>query len=219
MINDIVVVGDIHGKWPMLNNVCYKYANKTVLGLGDVGIGFPGSKERLPENFKFFRGNHDNPSVCRSHPQYTVEHGMWNGLFILAGANSVDQKWRTPHVDWWPDEQLSTDELEKALDAYKKEKPDILVCHEAPFAIHNLHKEACIIHNRDNERWGEPKGNATAFMLDRMIQSHMPKLVIHGHWHNPLIYKQWGCVFISLGELEVLDLEDAIKYYNIKLKN
>lgn len=214
-LNDLVIIGDVHGKWPMLNNVCNKYSNKTVLGLGDVGIGFPGSQPKLPENFRFFRGNHDNPVVCREHPQYTVEYGLWNGVYILAGADSIDKKWRTPGVSWWPDEQLSPEVMQLALENYKNTKPDILICHEAPFRIHNLQKTASCTYDRNNEAWGEPKGNSTAFLLDKMIGYHMPKMLIHGHWHNPLIYKQWGCVFISLGELEALDLEKAIAYYNI----
>jgi predicted phosphodiesterase len=215
--NDIVIIGDVHGKWPMLKNVCDKYAKKTVLGLGDVGIGFVGSREpKLPENFRFFRGNHDNPAVCRAHPQYAVEYGMWNGLYIVAGADSVDKKWRTEGKDWWADEQLGREEMELALEDYIKTKPDILICHEAPFRIHQIAKAASCTYDRNNEGWGEPRGNSTAFLLDSMIQAHMPKMLVHGHWHNPLIYKQWGCVFISLGELEALDLEEATKFFRVR---
>lgn len=215
-LNDIVIIGDIHGKWPMLKNVCDKYASKTVLGLGDVGIGFPGREPKLPTNFRFFRGNHDNPTICRSHPQYAVEYGMWNGLYIVAGADSIDKKQRTEGRDWWPDEQLDRESMELALEDYIKAKPDILVCHEAPFRIHELARAASITHDRDNEAWGGVKGNSTAFLLDSMIQMHMPKMVVHGHWHNPLIYKQWGCIFISLGELEALDLEEATKFFRVR---
>lgn len=215
-LNDIVIVGDVHGKWPMLKNVCDKYAHKTVLGLGDVGIGFPGRTPNLPTNFRFFRGNHDNPSVCRAHPQYAVEYGMWNGLYIVAGADSIDKKWRKEGVDWWADEQLDRESMELALEDYIKAKPDILVCHEAPFRIHQLAKAASCTYDRNNEAWGEPKGNSTAFLLDSMIQAHMPKMLVHGHWHNPLIYKQWGCVFVSLGELEAFDLEEATKFFRVR---
>lgn len=215
--NDIVVVGDIHGKWSMLHNICDKYKNKIILGLGDVGVGFQGHKDPVfRENFRFFRGNHDNPTVSRSHPQYTVEYGMWNGVYILAGADSIDKKWRTAGKDWWPDEQLDRESMELALEDYIKTKPDILICHEAPFRIHPLAKAASCVHDRNNESWGEPKGNSTSFLLDSMIHAHMPKMLVHGHWHNPLIYKQWGCVFISLGELETLDLSEAMAYYKIR---
>jgi hypothetical protein len=215
-LNDIVIVGDVHGKWAMLKNVCDKYPDKTVLGLGDVGIGFPGQEPKLPENFRFFRGNHDNPRVCRAHPQYAVEYGMWNGLYLVAGADSIDKKWRTEGKDWWPDEQLGRETMELALEDYIKVKPDVLICHEAPFSLHQIAKAASCASDRNNEVWGDPKGNSTAFLLDVMIQAHMPKMLVHGHWHTSLIYKQWGCVFVSLGELESLDLAAAIAHYNAK---
>jgi predicted phosphodiesterase len=215
-IDNLIIIGDIHGKWPMLKNVCDKYKDKTVLGLGDVGLGFFGSREpKLPENFRFFRGNHDNPAVCKAHPQYTVDYGMWEGVYILAGADSIDKKWRTEGRDWWPDEQLSRENMELALEDYAKAKPDILICHEAPFRIHEIARAASVTHDRNNEGWGGAKGNSTAFLLDSMIQAHMPKMLVHGHWHNPLIYKHWGCVFISLAELEALDLAEAAKFFRV----
>lgn len=215
-VNDLVLIGDVHGKWPMLKNVCDKYKDKIVLGIGDVGIGFPGRTPVLPENFRYFRGNHDNPPICRAHPQYTVEWGMWNGVYIVAGADSIDKKWRKDGIDWWPTEQLSREEMDLALEDYTKTKPDILICHEAPFLLHKIQKEASCTYDPNNASWGEPRGNATAFLLDSMLKVHMPKLLVHGHWHNALIYKQWGCVFISLGELEALDLAKAIDYYNLR---
>lgn len=67
---------------------------------------------------------------------------------------------------------------------------------------------ASLTHNPNNN-WGNPRGNNTAFLLDAMLDYHMPLLLIHGHWHNPLVYKQWGCTFVSLGELETFDLDVA----------
>jgi predicted phosphodiesterase len=215
-LNEIVIVGDIHGKWPMLHNICDKYKDRIVLGLGDIGLGFVGHRDpTFRENFRFFRGNHDNPAVCKAHPQSIGDYGMWGDVYFLAGADSIDKKWRREGVSWWADEQLDRETMELALEDYIKAKPDILICHEAPFRIHQIHKAAAVTHDRNAEGWGEPKGNSTAFLLDSMIQSHMPKMVVHGHWHNPLIYKQWGCIFVSLGELEAFDLAEATKFFRV----
>jgi len=214
-LNDLIVIGDVHGKWPMLKNACDKFSDKTVLCVGDLGLGFPGRDPNLPANLRFIRGNHDRPDVCKAHPQYALDYGMWNGVFLLAGASSIDKSYRTPGVDWWPDEELSIDQMELALQAYAEAKPDIVICHEAPFALHKLYAAASCTHDRNNN-WGEPRGNDTAFLLDKMISFCMPKMVIHGHWHNPLIYKQWGCVFVSLGELETFDLCAGAKFFGVK---
>jgi predicted phosphodiesterase len=211
---DLVILGDIHGKWSNLRAVCERYKTRTVLGLGDIGLGFPGQDPILPENFRFFRGNHDNPAVCKSHPKSVGDYGIIvPGVFVLAGGDSVDKDYRTAGVDWWGDEQLNREAMDLALDNYLEYKPEILVCHEAPFRLHELQAAASCTHNRNNEAWGKPKGNSTAFLLDSMIRAHMPKMLIHGHWHNPLVYKQWGCVFVSLGELEPLDLRQAMDFY------
>jgi predicted phosphodiesterase len=215
-LNEIVIVGDVHGKWPMLHNICDKHKDKIVLGLGDIGLGFEGKRDPVfRENFRFFRGNHDNPAVCKAHPQYAVDYGMWGDVFIVAGADSIDKKWRKYGRDWWYDEQLHVEDRDAALAAWKEAKPDILICHEAPFKVHQIQKAASVTYDRNNEGWGPANGNDTAFLLDSMIQAHMPKMVVHGHWHNPLIYKQWGCVFVSLGELETLDLAEATKFFRV----
>jgi predicted phosphodiesterase len=213
----IYIIGDVHGKFREYKKLCDSFPEDSIsLQLGDMGVFRQGDLPVMDRHY-FFRGNHDNPSVCRAHSKYAVEYGMWNGLYIVAGADSIDKKWLTSGVNWWPDEQLDRETMELALEDYIKTKPDILVCHEAPFKLHQIAKAASCTYDRNNESWGEPRGNSTAFLLDSMIQAHMPKMLVHGHWHNPLIYKQWGCVFISLGELEALDLEAALAYYKIKL--
>ena len=218
MLDKLVVLGDVHGKFDQAIDICKQFPDKIIISVGDIGIGFRGyPTPPLPDNFKFIRGNHDNPEIIKNHPHFIKDFGMWNDIFVLGGAKSVDQEWRTPMINWWPDEQLNLSERETAYEEYAINRPNIVVCHEAPYCLHKIGVAASITHNKNNEGFGGPTPNDTANLLDRMLQTHMPKLLIHGHWHNPLIYKQWGCVFISLGELEHIDINKTMEYYNIKL--
>ena len=62
-------------------------------------------------------------------------------------------------------------------------------------------KEAAVIRSPENEGFGPAKGNSTAFLLDSMIQAHMPKKVFFGHWHVELKYRWKGCEFICLDDV------------------
>ena len=107
------IISYIHGKWSEYYKILDKLPKNCLsLQLGDFGYGFAGYPypKVLPKNHYFFRGNHDNPQICRDHPNYAKDYGMWNGVFIVAGAHSIDKDQRTPQIDWWPDEQLSLDQ-------------------------------------------------------------------------------------------------------------
>lgn len=206
-LENIVLLGDVHGEWKLVNAICRKFKDKIVLGIGDIGIGFDNHKiPILPSNFCFFRGNHDNPKLSKVNPKYTVDYGMWNGLYIVAGGDSVDKKMRVENLDWWSDEQLSREDMEKVLDDYCKVKPNILVCHEAPFRFHNLLCSAAVLDVPDRVRWGIPRGNSTAFLLDSMIQYHMPDYLFFGHWHVSVSGKYNNCQYRCLNIGETFEL-------------
>ncbi len=208
-----VLCGDVHGKWNKLFSICEKHQEQPhhpdtpLLVIGDMGIGFGGRLDpELPVNCYFFRGNHDNPTICKAHPKYAVDWGMWNGMFIVAGGDSVDKKWRCAGYDWWADEQLNREELELMLVDYEKAKPRIVVTHEAPFRLHNLMAAAARLRDPDTERWGEPRGNSTAFALDSMLKVHRPEMWFFGHWHTSLSVLLHGTRFRCLDELEIEEI-------------
>ena len=70
----MLFIGDVHGCFNPYKKVTESADSS--LQLGDMGNGFrtrmnKGGVTRSPElnhNHKFIRGNHDDPSVCRSHP-------------------------------------------------------------------------------------------------------------------------------------------------------
>lgn len=197
------IIGDVHGKFLEYYNILLKLPiNSVSLQLGDFGLGFAGIPDPKPlytPNHKFFRGNHDNPQICKSHPNYAIDYGMWNGVFIVAGADSIDKQDRTPGISWWPDEQLSLEEMKDCLEQYMAAKPDIIISHDAPF---KLYHRLC----RRISEFGPPHPTATSLLLNEMYMAHQPKLWVFGHWHQSKVIQMEITKFVCLSELEVFEI-------------
>lgn len=208
------LIGDIHGNIDRFNTIADLYSNQDIIQLGDFGVGFLPKQiliSKMRKNVKFIRGNHDNPSECPSIPGYLGNYGSFeykgNKIFFISGADSIDKKWRTENIDWWKDEQLSTEEFDNATNYYQNYKPDIVLSHDFPFAIHKVLVAGSICRSPENEGFGPPKGNKTAFELNNMLKIHYPKYWIGGHWHFSMRYRYKDTQFIVLDCMEVLDLD------------
>ena len=144
-------VGDVHGAWGDLMDRVDAAKGEDIFLLGDVGIGFYKENQykpslygkrmyffpkEFPLNVKFIRGNHDNPDVCSRHPNYLGNYGVIQSgshkIGYVSGGFSIDRAWRTEDIDWWRDEELSMEDLYKALELFELEKPDVMISHEAP---------------------------------------------------------------------------------------
>lgn len=210
-------IGDAHGKIKDLLQLItrlrtFKDSNRTpgrIIQLGDMGLGFSGVI--LPpqdDAFAFIRGNHDSPSLCRQHPNYARDWGMYNGIFLVAGAYSIDSDWRIQwqnqnpgkHV-WWPDEELPDEQLEAAYQQYLVSRPNIVATHEAPASVgrqilecgFRIEKSSCI-------------ASRTAVALQRMFAKHQPEHWFFGHYHRSWQTEIEGTTFTCLNELESVTL-------------
>lgn len=202
----IKFLGDIHGNFPVAINICNNYPDHEIIVVGDFGMDEKSRNRKFPNNLKFFRGNHDHPTYSIQHPNYLFDYGMYeDDIFILAGGDSIDKQYRKAGIDWWPDEQLNYTTMQNALEYYKQKKPKILVCHEAPFRYHYQLRNAAVTAKPYLSQFGDPKGNSTAFLLDDMIDAHIPNHIIHGHWHVSLKMKDNECTIHSLNINELMD--------------
>lgn len=204
------LVGDVHGKYRRLRELL-RSTEQTVLCVGDVAIGFPGIGPRpyFRKNFRFAFGNHDKREACLLHPQFTVEYGMWNGIFIIGGARSIDQivfNNRTEGVDWWRDEELSYAECMRAVEMYAEAKPDIVVSHDAPFFLHPHLKAAALAKDPRVAVFGEPRPYNAVLAMEKMFEIHQPKFWGFGHWHVSYQARIGNTDFRCLDELEMIDL-------------
>jgi hypothetical protein len=175
----IYLAGDLHGLYAPLNKFATKHPQDTIIQLGDYGL-FDNQKDRkrnLMPNVKFIRGNHDCPEVCKSKPNYLGDFGVYNDIFFISGARSTDISDRTIGVDWWPDEELSYEQLNKVIALYEQVKPDTVISHDAPAAVCNK----IIKLKHPNGYPYKPYGMTLAF--DQMLEIHQPKRWFFGHHH------------------------------------
>lgn len=105
----------------------------------------------------FIDGNHENFDVLKSYEP--DEYGIVNisphihyiprgtGLFIqtdtrvksilcCGGADSIDKFRRTPHISWWADETITSENIYKCLE-HKKDikKVDYIITHCCPYSV------------------------------------------------------------------------------------
>lgn len=205
-------IGDVHGKFKRYREIIRDIPAS--IQVGDMGVGFKALRggeivdlanppfDAMSEgDHLFIRGNHDNPEVCKKH-QFHIPDGTYldNKIFCLGGAVSIDRQWRTEGLDWWPDEELSNEELDRLVHKYFSIKPDIVVTHDCPESIANQ------IMGAFNKVKIED-GSRTRQALEIMFHKHQPKLWVFGHWHHSLNFMSGGTNFRCLGELEYEDYD------------
>lgn len=207
-------IGDVHGMFSQYLSIV-EHDPEESIQLGDFGIGFrrggqyskctrmthPEATQytdcRPPLHHKFIRGNHDNPDKCREHPNYMGEFGIHKDeIFFVSGSWSIDRAWRTPGVDWWEQEELNYEELQRAIDLFKTSFPRIVISHDCPFEINK------VMYPHD------PTPTRTSLAFDAMLCEWRPPLWVFAHYHTRKDFVHYGTRFVCLDELQVMRLED-----------
>lgn len=209
------LLGDAHGDFDWAKKMAQKAVlyNETIILLGDYGVGFPAdcirdfaylNEEQLTyppdlSNFKFIRGNHDKPSLCRKHPNYLGDYGYIEkaDLFYVSGAESIDRDMRIPGISWWEDEELSYEELQKVIDLFAKTKPKYVISHDCP--QHPQHVPYCGFHG----------SGRTGQALWRCFEMHHPLVHIYAHHHVTKVTQVGKTKFVCVGEKQRYILENV----------
>lgn len=206
-MSELLLIGDIHGKWERYSQILEMKAPERSVQLGDFGWGFPpivsdrsvainDAMTKLPGDHRYFRGNHDNPTACLLH-EFCLDDLHWEpdtGIMVIAGAASIDKEWRTPGVTWWEDEELSYQQLDEAINLYEERKPRIVLSHDAPEDV------VPYIFPRYRQEFRSRTRDA----LGSMFYIHQPELWVFGHWHVSQSYHAKGTKFVCLNELETM---------------
>lgn len=202
------IVGDVH----QVYNPYLKLLEgcEHSVQVGDLGFNYGFLEDQLRWGHDvFFPGNHDNYDKDSDNFWQKQDFALgnyghhyisdWKPIFYVRGGYSIDQQHRTHGVDWWPEEQLSYEQLSKAVYQYKINKPDIVLTHECPLEI--------VKHVTDPDfvrRFGFTESviqTRTNQALQRMFDIHKPKLWVFGHYHKAWRGVVHGTQFVCLDML------------------
>jgi predicted phosphodiesterase len=179
-------IGDVHGSMEeymaAISTIKAQEPEAKIIQLGDI-IG--GYKHPLP-SVPFIRGNHDDPAICRQYPNYLGDFGVWEGIFFVSGAWSINEKDLTPMHNWWPDEQLNWQQSNECVRLFSEVKPKVVVSHDCPI---NVAYDFWKVTNRDN----------TKMLLQEMFDIHQPDLWVFGHHHKDMDRRTMGTRFVCVG--------------------
>lgn len=204
------LIGDIHGNFEAYKSLIKDCAES--IQIGDFGCidwtiyPEPELKDReVPDiqhgSHKFIRGNHDNPALCKQHPNYLGDFGYLpdKEMFFVSGAHSIDKSDRTIGVDWWDDEQLSYSTLRDVIAKYVEVRPKIMITHCAPDHI----KLALLMDKGNN--WRSVK-TYTEMAFDEMLDIHRPALWVFGHYHTSWKLQEKNTQFVCLNIEETMEI-------------
>jgi hypothetical protein len=205
------LIGDIHGQWLNYLNLVHDPRNRATqsIQVGDFGLGF-GEREEHKEyvreemqkngSHRFIRGNHDNPELCKEHSQFIKDGSFEGSTMFVGGARSSDQHHRIEGVSWWPEEELSHDELSVVIADYEMKKPKVLITHDCPDSVAR-HLFSFYTDSVNESR--------TRQAFDVMFHhvGHRPDLWVFGHWHESKRVNIMGTEFICLGIDETFDID------------
>lgn len=194
----LTLIGDLHGMSAVHERVMDNHRH--TLQLGDCGFNYAYMGSRDPERHKILGGNHDNYPLLTKLPHYLGDFGMWQRVFFVRGAWSIDRLMRVSGKDWWPEEEIEATLLADVITMYYFNKPDIVVSHDGPMQA-TSHLKGMFGSRRYLNR--------TALLLSTLLEIHQPKEWYFGHWHQSNTFAVPGCAttFRCLNEAETITIE------------
>ena len=179
----LTLVGDVHDRFDryFISIEDSEYS----LQLGDMSFDYTRLSEIDPNHHKFVGGNHDNYEIYDNQPHALGKYGMYTlggiEFFFLRGAFSIDCKHRLARgMHWYPEEELTYQELSDAIELYIEKKPQIVFTHDAPIEISEIVGKPEVLRKFGFER----SNSKTQFALQSMFEAHQPDLWWFGHFHR-----------------------------------
>jgi Icc-related predicted phosphoesterase len=208
--NKILVVGDLHGHWAMLNELIYKEEPDIILQCGDFEF-FPGvyDKKRIKSKntaIYWCDGNHEHhwrliklakknkfgpikvgPNVFYMPRGATLTLPDRKKVMFFGGANSIDKKARILGVSWFPEEVISNKNFKNLPDT----NIDIMITHTCPSNFFAELNEKGV---PDKMGWEEIHKDPSRKALSILLDIYKPPLWFFGHFHTFVkgVYKHVG---------------------------
>lgn len=206
--NSLLFVGDIHGDWSVLEDLCLKKTtNSLFIQVGDAGLGFKSKTSEMwtlkdlndlcistNNQIILMRGNHDSKQRFRelriendfSHILLAQDYEVisWKDEIVqlIGGAISIDRIGREEGKSYWVDEEV---DLKKDL----CQKVDILVTHTCPSFCYPQSLNSMVLDWARHEK----KHFGTDLLselteerqkLNQIFEICQPSLHVYGHFHS-----------------------------------
>lgn len=215
----IYFLGDIHGDLSKLNRMKSVVSpNDTIIQVGDFGF-YPNDMkmawkffEEYPCRILAIDGNHENfdylSQFSKDKPTNIVGN-LWyvpRGMVLeienlligfLGGANSIDKAYCVKGLSWFPNEEVTQEDINKLIVNVGDRKLDVLVTHAPPAYIIPYNFPPLKL--RD---WGLPPdwSDNSAKMVEVAYKALKPKKLICGHMHKQVLYDN----------IRILDINEVI---------
>jgi UDP-2,3-diacylglucosamine pyrophosphatase LpxH len=214
--NPIILVGDIHGEFSSIENICRRFSNLNIIQLGDFGIGFTQNKlkeQRILNNLcgtlkrsnnylYVIRGNHDDPVYfddrCYDETltflsDYSVLTQNDKKILCVGGGISVDRILRKEGLSWWSGEVFN-------LVPEKIQKADVLLTHVAPtnFPISKEETNPLVLEFAKDDPTLISQLKAEKKLVQELNDLCKPKQHFFGHYHISVKYEVNGVEYRCL---------------------
>ncbi len=206
----VAVCGDWHGSLGWLRMLTRALPNlaydvKTVLQLGDWGMNpletDPLFAEAGIEHVLVTVGNHERFDLisplfaAHSGSAVRVSNVTWilprparlsiggRTVLSLGGASSVDRRWRTEGLDWWPDEAIADEHVAAAVAGGPA---DVMLTHESPAATPvRAVRELLDTNPHRFPTKALAESAQSRAQVSAVWDAVRPTLLMHGHMHAP----------------------------------
>lgn len=197
----ILVMGDVHAEWGLLNTVINKKNPDIILQCGDFGY-FPHIDDiALKEddiknpNTKIYwcPGNHENwDELDRFGYNITeIKENIFycpfgtvlelpdkRKVLFVGGAESIDKMYRTEGYSWWKNEIITNDDMDYFYDNIKNpQEIDIVISHTCPTKF-------TLVGSGGLGRMSAKSVDPSKKALDIVLEECKPSLWFFGHYHD-----------------------------------
>lgn len=215
----IYILGDLHGSWSALKRVAALVnSDDVIIQVGDFGI-YPSClddlKESFPDGFPckvlVVDGNHEDFNIINQWSKDTPTEFHTNFFYMprgyvteingevfgfLGGAESVDRAWRTLGLDWFAEERVQMEDIDKLISNLKGRTIDVLITHSPPEFVNRTY-----FPKFKEEEWGLPLGwiDESAVRINKAHWAVRPKKHYCGHMHSVITHD--GIRIVNINEL------------------
>lgn len=194
----MILIGDVHRKIDDYLRIVNKA--ECSIQLGD--FGYKDDWDSLigkvdPNHHLILRGNHDYPAA--ESPFDLGDYGIAlaeKDFWFMRGAKSrypLNGRRKIEGVNWWPNEELSEEQLAKAIETFIQLKPNLVLTHECPSDIKRV-------------LTGRKATDRTSIALNACFAEHQPSCWYFGHHHKDWTKKVGKTTFTCLNELSTVKI-------------